>query len=478
MGRLDAVYARLPLMGQHIAVSAFGAYWHWLRFGPGYREALRGYREREHQSAVGWQRYIAQRTAALLRDCVTHVPFYRETWSATERQAALAGILTGVPPTPKEPMRANADAFVREDMRKVRRLVFHTSGSTGTPIASIWTPRELRNSLALREARSMNWAGVSFNRPRATFSGRMVEPDPASTGPFYRFNLVEQQVYFSPFHLRADTAHQYVQALRTHQIEWMTGYAVSYYLLARFILERGLKVPPLRAVVTTSEKLTPAMRATMQQAFKCRIYEEYSTVENAVYASECEAGRLHVSPDAGIVEILRPDGTSCDPGEPGEVVATCLMRNLQPLVRFRLGDMAIWSAEACPCGRAMPVIDEVVGRVEDVVIGEGGRQLVRFHGIFTEQPHVREGQIIQEALDRIRVRIVPTNGFGAADISDIERRMHMRVGTSIAIIVEPVAEIPRSKSGKFQAVISLLRKEGSTLQERTELPDSSQEGAA
>ena len=334
----------------------------------------------------------------------------------------------------------------------------YTSGSTGTPIASIFTPNEMRDSLAIREVRSANWAGVSFKIPRATFSGRMVEPDPNSKGPYYRFNVAERQVYFSPFHLRPDTAHFYVEALKKHQVQWMTGYAVSYYLLGKFILDAGIDVPPLRAIITTSEKLTPEMREVMEKAYRCKIFEEYSTVENVLFASECEAGQLHVSPDAGVVEILRPDGSKCEPGEIGEVVATCLTRLHQPLVRYRLGDLAAWDEKPCPCGRSMPVIKEVVGRLEDVVIGPDGRQLVRFHGIFTHQPHIIEGQIIQESLNRICVRIVPTDNFSEADKIDVIDRVHQRLGDQVEVVVELVQGIERTKSGKFKAVVSLLQK--------------------
>jgi phenylacetate-CoA ligase len=282
----------------------------------------------------------------------------------------------------------------------------------------------------------------------------MSEPDPDSKGPFYRFNIVERQAYFSPFHLRAETAERYVYALRRHRIQWLTGYAVSYYLMARFILEAQLTVPRLRAVVTTSEKVTADMRKTMERAFGCPVFEEYSTVENVVFASECEHHRLHVSPDVAIVEILKPDGTPCGPGEIGEVVATGLLRVHQPLVRYRLGDLAMWDPDPCPCGRQMPVIKEVVGRIEDVLVGPDGRQMVRFHGVFVDQPHVREGQIIQEAIDRIRVKVVAADGFRERDASDVTRRVRQRLGMQVEVIVETVDRIPRTAGGKFQAVIS------------------------
>lgn len=468
MGRLDGMYARLPVWAQHGAVSAYGAYWHWLRFGPGYARHAAAYAARERFDAAQWQRWTEARLRELLAACATSVPYYRSTWSAAERAAARAGDLAALPVLEKDALRQRPEEFRREGPR-TRELVFHTSGTTGTPIRTYWTVDELRESLAQREVRSARWAGTSFARPRATFSGRMVEPDPHSAGPYYRYNVAERQVYLSPFHLRPDSAADYVRALRRHRVEWLTGYAVSWFLLAQLVREQGLAPPPLRAVVTTSEKVTPEMRRVMEAAFGCRVYEEYGTVENALFASECEAGRLHVSPDAGLVELLRADGTPCAPGEVGEVVVTCFGRTHQPLVRYRLGDLAAWEPEPCACGRAMPVLREVVGRVEDVVVGPDGRRMVRFHGIFVDQPHVREGQIVQEALARIRVRVVPTDGFGAADIADIVHRVQQRLGGDVEVLVEPVAEIPRTAAGKVRAVVSLIR-DGAPPAWRTGLP--------
>jgi phenylacetate-CoA ligase len=102
------------------------------------------------------------------------------------------------------------------------------------------------------------------------------------------------------------------------------------------------------------------------------------------------------------------------------------------------------------------VIKEVVGRIEDVVVGPDGRQMVRFHGIFVDQPHVREGQIVQEAVDRIRAKVVAADGFGPDDERDIVRRIQQRLTDQVHVVVEVVDEIPRTKAGKFQAVVSLL----------------------
>lgn len=457
MGKTDRLYKRSPLWLQNGMVSLYGAWWHWLRFGGDYSKYEENIRQREFFAGSQWQEFQEAKLIDLLRICVDEVPYYRDNWSQSQKTSALDGDLGKLPFLEKQTLRGYESSFYRQGSGGLFKQTFHTSGTTGTPISTTFTLSELRQSLAVREVRSANWAGVSFSQPRATFSGRMVEPDPDEAEHIYRYNSAEKQVYFSAFHLSPTTAYSYVEALKKYKVVWMTGYAVSYYLLARYILEQQIEVPPLKAIITTSEKLTDEMRFVIEKAYGCKVYEEYSTVESALFASECEHGCLHVSPDVGIVEILRPDGTACEPGEVGEVVTTCLFRTFQPLIRFRLGDLAAWDPEPCPCGRQMPVIKEVVGRIEDVVTGPDGRQLVRFHGIFTDQPNILEGQIIQEALTDFVVRLVPTPDFSEMDELNVHQRMQQRLGANITVKIEKVTSIPRSSSGKFQAVISKVK---------------------
>jgi len=456
MSQFEKLYAKIPIFAQHGAISMYGLYWRWLRFGPGFTQSLAEYQARDWFTVDQWRSWQNEKIKKILSLCAKKVPYYRQSWDVEQKKAALDGNLTGLPLLEKGEVRINPRSFLCEDIHPFNPQAFLTSGSTGTPITSFYTISELRQSLAIREARSAGWAGVSFKMPRATFSGRMVEPDPNSRGPYYRYNASEKQVYFSAFHLRPDTAYQYVDALRRHNIQWGTGYAVSFYLLARFMIEQGISPPNLKAIITTSEKLTSEMRFVMEQAYGCKIYEEYSTVENAIFASECEYGCLHVSPDVSVVEILRPDGSPCESGEAGEVVVTTLTRSYHPLIRFRLGDIAMWDDIPCPCGRQMPVIKEVIGRMEDVIVGPDGRQMVRFHGVFVDQPHVREGQIVQESIHSICVRVVPTNEFDEADVKEIIHRVQQRLGNNINVRVESVSEIARTKAGKFKAVISML----------------------
>jgi phenylacetate-CoA ligase len=133
------------------------------------------------------------------------------------------------------------------------------------------------------------------------------------------------------------------------------------------------------------------------------------------------------------------------------------LNDAQFLVRYEIGDTAVWSDERCPCGRDhLPLLKELTGRLEDVVVAPDGRQLVRFHGIFINVPHVLQGQVVQEALDRFRIRVIAEDGFGSEQIAEITRRMTARLGP-VAVAVERVAELERTARGKVRAVIRQMK---------------------
>jgi phenylacetate-CoA ligase len=102
------------------------------------------------------------------------------------------------------------------------------------------------------------------------------------------------------------------------------------------------------------------------------------------------------------------------------------------------------------------VLAKLVGRLEDAVIGPDGRQMVRFHGLFIDMPNVLEGQVIQEELSLIRVRVVGTGNFNAADAELIRRRVAQERLGDVRVIIERVAAIERTERGKFRSVISKL----------------------
>jgi phenylacetate-CoA ligase len=459
-GIADKIYRAAPVTMQNLLVSGYGWYRKRLRLSNQFFTERDAFLSREWFSKEQWQAYQNAKLRELLALALTRVPYYRSAWrgilSLDQIRRFTVADLPALPVLEKAAVRDNAEQFL-VDGRPVRdHTINHTSGSSGTPIKTYWLPVEMQRSLAMREARSCRFAGVSYFQPRATFSGRMVEPNPESEGPFHRYNWFERQVYFSAFHLRPDTVDRYLDGFRKHHSVWMTGYAHSIYQLARMALDQGLPVPALKAIITTSEPLTDEMRAVIEEAFRTRVFEEYGAVENLFFVCENEYRQKLINPDCGILEVVDHDASPVPVGTPGAVLATGFIRPGQPMIRYRIGDEVLLSDEPARCGRSMPVLAQITGRLEDTVYGPDGRRMVRFHGIFVDQQNIREGQVIQERLDLLRILVVPKPGYSQTDERAIVSRVQERLGMDMRVIVEPVDSIPRTPSGKFKAVISKL----------------------
>lgn len=173
-------------------------------------------------------------------------------------------------------------------------------------------------------------------------------------------------------------------------------------------------------------------------------------------ATECEHGRLHVSMDFGIVEIVDEQGEPLPPGEEGRIVCTGLFNEVQPLIRYDIGDRGAWSTERCPCGRNhLPVLREIAGRLEDVVFGPDGREVVRVCSL-QDLPHVISAQLVQERLDLVKVRVVATEEFDERDELLIRDTIATKRLGKVRVEIERVAELERTACGKVRRVISQL----------------------
>jgi phenylacetate-CoA ligase len=122
-----------------------------------------------------------------------------------------------------------------------------------------------------------------------------------------------------------------------------------------------------------------------------------------------------------------------------------------------VGDRAALSApqQSCSCGRHLPQVASLEGRIDDVLYTMDGRRVGRLDPIFKSQLPVQEAQIVQERLDRVLVRYVPDEGFDEQAARSITERLQDRMG-AVEVALEAVSEIPRTSSGKFRAVVCQL----------------------
>ncbi len=457
----DKIYPRLPVFLQNVAVSAFGYQWHKRRFSGIFANEYRGFKDREAYTKQQWHDYQTVQLRKLLLHSFQTVPYYREVIrNAGFDEASLHHFelsqITALPLLEKDALRQKGKSELLSVKPEKSGSFYASSGSTGTPTSILYSHNMHQRLSALYEARVRNWAGVSRFNARGMIGGRRIVPDGLGKPPYYRYNFVEKQLYLSAYHISKATVINYVKGLRKYKTEYMVGYAMSNYILARFINEAGLQVPAMKAVLTSSEKLTPQMRQTLSEVYQCKVYDGWSGVEWCGLISENEHEQLLISPDSAFIEIIKTDGTPAAPGEEGELVCTGFLNFDQPLIRYRIGDVVKLAADQqTKCGRNFTVVEEIIGRVEDTVVGRDGREMVRFHGIFVNLPNIIKAQVVQEAMDRFTLNIV-TNGLTGTERSTIKNRMESQLG-EIILHINEVNDIPLTANGKFKAVISHIK---------------------
>lgn len=456
----QAVFERLPPVLRSVVVSGYGAWLLSWRLGPSFDRYRREALVRDTWDAdtlAAWQR---SRLAHILERAATGVPYYRNYWDqvAGASRSRPWTRLENWPVLRKSSLRGDPRAFLTDGRRRLM-LPVRTSGSTGTPL-KVWRSRQtVQRWYALFEARVLNWHGLRGSDPWATFGGRLVAPAAQPDPPFWAWDAPQKLLVLSSYHLAPARVKAYLDAMRERQVAYILGYASSLYWLARFVVEQDLPtaLPPLRAVISSAEQLYPHQREMMSRAFRCRVIDTYRMVEAVSAASECEHGRLHLWPEVGVVEILKDTSDApAAPGEIGRLICSGLLNEDMPLIRYEVGDRGALSQddEPCSCRRALSVLEEIEGRLDEVVVLRDGRRVGRLGHVFTGTIPIREAQIVQEDLDLIRVLVVPEKDYSSETARLIKERMHDRLGAAVSVHVESVHSIPRGPNGKFRGIVS------------------------
>jgi phenylacetate-CoA ligase len=454
------MYAHSPVFLQNLYVSLYGLRIRRQRFNRDFERWMELFERSQWWGPEALKAHQDREVAALVAYCYESVPFYRAVMDERRLRpadVATRGDLYKLPIVTKDTIRTNPSAFLARGIRAVSLKESPTSGTTGASFTVLWDRETdvLWNAVLWRHRA---WSGFRFGMRYASLLGRVVVPLEQSGPPFWRWNRPWNQVLFSSFHLKAGNIGAYVDAMRGFGIEALECYPSTGYVLARFLEDRGERLP-LRHVVTSSETLLPIQRDVMERVFGARVLDYYGMSEAVLFAGECgRSPGYHLHAEIGVEEIVDEFGEPVLVGRPGRLLGTGLVNRSMPLLRYEIGDVANLQQEKCPCGRGLPRLGPVTTKAEDLVVAPDGRLISSSTLTHPFKPldRVEKSQIVQEALDRLLILIVPRPGYCDEDTRHLVREMQRRVGQDMRIRVELVEDIPVGPSGKYRWVISKL----------------------
>jgi phenylacetate-CoA ligase len=328
-----------------------------------------------------------------------------------------------------------------------------TSGSTGVNF------RVLEDNETAAQYRALfllalEWSGWEFGKPHLQTGITLNRSFERKLKDFFF------RCHYTPaFDLTDSALDRSLDTMERKKLEYVWGYPGSLYYLARRAVQRGWN-RPLKSLVTWGDKLLPLYRTTIESAFKARVFDTYGCGEGIQIAAQCGNGpSYHVHMLDTIVELLDDEGKPVVPGEPGRVVLTRLHPGPMPLIRYQVGDVAVGNTSSmCPCGRTFPLLEDIQGRITDVVITPAGNRLIVhfFTGILEHFPEIDTFQVVQETRENLVIRILPTKTFSRESEAKVRAALVEKGLLGMTIQIEPVAEIPLTSGGKRRFVINKL----------------------
>ena len=335
-----------------------------------------------------------------------------------------------------------------------------TAGTAGPRGTFIWNRSEWATVLA-SYARANDWAGITagLGRPLkvALVTSRVPTHQSAVVGASLRSGLVPT--------LRLDVTApmgETVAALNRFQPRALVGYASALHPLALEQLAGRLKMSP-QAVMSASEVLTPPAAQELAKAWGSAPVDVYAATETAGIASPCVYRNRHLYEDLLIVEPVDRDGSPVPRGTTGaRVLVTVLFSRTLPLIRYEMSDTVRLGGRGCPCGRSFTLLEDIEGRIEDVLDMQGSAGPVRVHPIVfhhvLDQAAAGGWQVVQEPA-RLRVLLAGLAAGNSPQAVQAAVAGALRaagvVGTPVDVDV--VSQLERTPSGKAPFVRRLRR---------------------
>jgi phenylacetate-CoA ligase len=392
----------------------------------------------------------------LLRHAWQTVPYYRESWSGRYREGAPQSrdSFVRLPILARGALQANYEALKSRSVPQAHGKHFDvvTSGSTGMPVRALVTEvyHLFWNAMTLRDHL---WHRRDLSRTLAVIRSSDAGGEFGSWGPPAEGLVASGRAV--AMSLREDAETQ-LNWLARHDPGYLMSFPSNVAQLARLSLERGVRLPGLLEVRTLSEAFDADLRKLCKEAWGVPLVDVYSARELGYIALQCpQHEHYHVQAESVLVEILDEQGGHCGPGQTGRVVVTDLHNFAMPLIRYDVGDYAE-VGEPCVCGRGLPVLRRIAGRVRNTLVTADGKRYWPTFGqrTFSEVAPVTQLQFVQKAPDLVEARLVTPAALTAQQEARLRERIASRLPAGFRVAVVRVDSIPRSASGKFEDFIS------------------------
>jgi phenylacetate-CoA ligase len=417
---------------------------------------LKEFEKSQFLSAEEMKNLSWRRLKTIIQHAYDNIPYYRQSFTSagiTPQEIESENDLLRLPILEKRQVQNHLGELVAANWSKNDLIPDQTGGSTGTPVKYFYS----NDRLVSREAatyRHNRWAGWDICSKSAALWGasRDIQPPTVFWNRLHHA-VFNRQIIFNTATFNESDVLQFNETLKKYRPQTILGYANALTVFAQVLKDRNVSAYNPFSIVSSAEMLTPENRELVENVFGCRVFNRYGSRETSVIASECECHEgLHLMAEGLYLELV-VDGRHAKPGEMGEILITDLLNFPMPFIRYRIGDMAVWAEKPCSCGRGLPMLEKLTGRVTDFLVTDNGSlcsgaSLTAL--VVAKRPSLKQIQIYQERQGEVLYRIASGKDrpIPDADLNFIREQSATYLGKGTTVSFEFVDEIPKTASGK------------------------------
>lgn len=448
----------MPHFLQNIMISVFNYLAYRKRYGGHYIKYLKQFKNNNALTYSELKEINSQRLMEIISYANANSPFYKALYKNINLNLITESKdIKLLPIVDKEQLRTSIhDVYT---LKKSEGIVSKTGGTTGKSLEVLCTKSDMQERFAMLDNFRGNF-GYQLGKKTAWFSGKnLLTSSDVTKNRFWKTDWMYNIRYYSTFHIKENYLQFYINDLLQFKPLFIVGFPSSLVEIANYGLQNNIDFPEntIQCIFPTAETITDEIRQPLETFFKTKVYDQYASSEGAPFIFECKKGKLHVELQSGVFEVLDENNNDA---VSGKLVVTSFTTHGTPLIRYDIGDAVILSDEKCDCGNHNPLVNKILGRIDDYVYSpENGKiNLGNVSNTLKDTKGVVKFQVLQNELNAITIHmVIDETVFTAETERTVLKNWRDRIGATMEITLHYVTDIPVEKSGKFRMVINNIK---------------------
>lgn len=385
----------------------------------------------------------------IIRFASAHTDYYAEKYADLVYPGKTVPPAEALPVLRKDEVLQHRDRMVARTLQLDQLRVGSTGGSTGKPL-TFYYDRHKMELMRAGMCRSYMWSGWRPGERILNFWGARqdIKSNAGIRKKYLDFIAAEKTI--PAYQYTESQLADWAKSIGSYQPVLLQGYASIVAELARYIVDQDIPMPDtLKGVYSTAEVLYDWQRQLMEQAFGCKVFNQYGSREIPNMAVECRHGNQHVFTDMVYMESVHEN-------DEDKLLVTSLSNRVMPFIRYEIGDSGKLKAGECSCGSPFPMMEMGVCRSNDIIRTPAGQHIypAYFIHLLDGLSGIRQYQFVQDSPDRIKLYVASTHELSDEIIRELQGRVSTEVDEQMKLEVIQADEIPRTISGKHRFVIS------------------------